>query len=224
MTSFTGRIAAAGMLLAAAAAGVPASSAAQSLDVACRAIGGSSPGAWTQHTIKGPSGDIDMRFALVTDRGATWYEIKAGTPQGESIIQMEVPGFPFTPDQIQRVVMKNGAGPALRLPDSMVDQYKSMARAGPLTDIEAQCRTAELVGEERIEVGAGSFTTTHLRFPGSGGEVWVSEQVPFGIVRGIAQGQGTMELTAHGTGAISAITETPVALPAAGGANPSDRP
>lgn len=211
-------------LLAGAAVAFPAASTAQDLDAACRAIGGSSPGAWTQHTIKGPGGDIDMRFALVTGRGATWYEIKAGTPQGESIIQMEVPGFPFTPDQIRRVVMKNGTGPALRLPDSMVDQYKSMARSGPLTDIEAQCRTADVVGEERIDVAAGSFTTTHLRFPASGGEVWVSAEVPFGIVRGIAQGQGTMELTAHGTGATSAITESPIGLPAAGGADSAGPP
>lgn len=211
-------------LLAVAAVATPRLSPAQDLDAACRAIGGSSQGAWTQHTITGPNGNIDMRFALVADRGATWYEIKAGTPQGESIVQMEVPGFPFTPDQIRRVVMKNGSGPALRLPDAMVDQYKSMAQAGPLTDIEAQCRTAEVVGEERIEVGAGSFMTTHLKFPESGGEVWVSAEVPFGIVRGVARGQGTMELTAHGTGAASAITETPVALPASGGANASGSP
>ncbi|MGI9037986.1 MAG: hypothetical protein ACR2GQ_03890 [Gemmatimonadota bacterium] len=223
MNALTRPIAVAVGLLGVAVA-MPGSSAAQDLDAACRAIGGSSPGAWTQHTIKGPNGNIDMRFALVADRGATWYEIKAGTPQGESIVQMEVPGFPFTPDQIRRVVMKNGSGPALRLPDSMVDQYKSMAEAGPLTDIEAQCRTAEVVGEERIDVGAGSFMTTHLRFPGSGGEVWVSEEVPFGIVRGVAPGQGTMELTAHGTGATSAITETPFALPATGGANASGSP
>lgn len=224
MTGIRKRIATAGLALIGLVFAAPGSVGAQDLATACRAIGGSSPGAWTRFMIRSPNGDIDMRFALVNGRGATWYEITAGTAQGKSIIQLQVPGFPFTPDQIEQVVMKTGAAPALRLPDAMVDQYKATAKAGPLTDIEAQCRTAQVVGEEQIDVGAGSFKTTHLKFPASGGEVWVSDQVPFGIVRGVAQGQGTMELTEHGTGATSSITESPMALPTSGGAKPSGRP
>lgn len=190
----------------------------QSLDDACEAIAGSSVGAWTEHRVAGPGGELDVRFALVSGRGATWYEIQSQTHAGISILQLRVPGFPFTPDEIEEVVMKTGTGPAMRVPDALLDEYRSSARGQPLADIRAECRKAEVLGREEVSVAAGTFETTHLRFPSSGGEAWVSRQVPFGIVRGDIPGQGTTELTAHGTGAVSAITEVPLSLGAAGGA------
>lgn len=192
----------------------------QDLDAACEAIAGSAVGDWTEHRLAGPSGELDVRFALVSGRGATWYEVQSQTHAGTSILQLRVPGFPFTPAEIEEVVMKTGATPALRVPDSMVEQYRSSEQAQPLADIRAECRKASVVGREEVTVAAGTFQTTHLRFPASGGEVWVSDQVPFGIVRGDIPGQGTTELTAHGAGAVSAITETPLSFGAAGGARP----
>lgn len=190
----------------------------QDLDAACEAIAGSSIGAWTEHRLASPNGELDVRFALVNSRGATWYEVQSQTHAGTSVLQLRVPGFPFTPAEIEEVVMKTGATPAMRVPDAMVDEYRASAQAQPLADIRAECRKAEVVGSERVTVTAGTFQTTHLRFPASGGEAWVSDQVPFGIVRGDIPGQGTTELTAHGTGAVSAITETPLSFGEAGGA------
>lgn len=190
----------------------------QDLDAACEAIAGSSIGAWTEHRLASPNGELAVRFALVSGRGATWYEVQSQTHAGTSILQLRVPGFPFTPAEIEEVVMKTGATPAMRVPDAMVDEYRASAQAQPLTDIRAECRKAEVVGREQVTVTAGTFQTTHLRFPASGGEAWVSEQVPFGIVRGDIPGQGTTELTAHGTGAVSAITETPLSFGETGGA------
>lgn len=189
----------------------------QSLDAACEAIAGSSIGAWTEHRLASPNGELDVRFALVSSRGATWYEVESQTHAGASILQLRVPGFPFAPSEIEEVVMKTGTTPAMRVPDAMVDEYRASAQAQPLADIRAECRKAEVVGREDVTVAAGTFQTTHLRFP-AGGEVWVSDRVPFGIVRGDIPGQGTTELTAHGTGAVSAITETPLSFPTAGGA------
>lgn len=192
----------------------------QDLDAACDAIAGSSTGAWTEHLVAGPGGQLNVRFALVAGRGATWYEIQSQTPAGNSILQLKVPGFPFTPDEIEEVVMKTGTGPATRLPDAFVAQYRASAEAEPLADIRAACRKAEVLGREEVTVAGGTFVTTHLRFPSSGGEAWVSDRVPFGIVKGDIPGQGTMELTAFGSDAVSAITETPVSLGGAGGARP----
>lgn len=192
----------------------------QDLDAACEAIAGSSVGAWTEHRLASPNGELKVRFALVSGRGATWYEVQSQTHAGTSILQLRVPGFPFTPAEIEEVVMKTGATPAMRVPDAMVDEYRASAQAQPLADIRAECRKAEVVGREQVTVAAGTFLATHLRFPSSGGEAWVSEQVPFGIVRGDIPGQGTTELTAHGTGAVSAITETPLSFGASGGARP----
>lgn len=212
-------IAALGVLLAATS---PVN--AQELEAACEAVAASATGAWTEHAVESTSGRFDVRFALVRDRGATWYEITSQTSVGPSILQLRVPGFPFTPAEIEEVVLKSGNTPAIRLPDSMVREYASAEQAGPLADIRAACRTAEVVGRETVSVPAGTFETTHLRFPATGGEVWVSDQVPFGIVRGDVPGQGTTELSAHGDGAVSSIRETPMALPGAGGASPGSAP
>lgn len=197
---------------------------AQDLDAACEAIAGSSIGAWTEHEITSANGELDVRFALVTDRGATWYEIQSQTPAGRSILQLRVPGFPFRPAEIEEVISKTGTTPAIRLPQNFVEQYRASAQHEPLSDLRAQCRKAEILGHEEISVAAGTFETTHLRFPASGGEVWVSDAVPFGIVRGNIPGQGTTELKAHGTGAVSSITETPISLDGAGGASSDTEP
>jgi len=209
-------------LLAVAAWAVPAP--AQDLDAACEAIAGSSVGAWTEHTIASPNGPLDMRFSLVESRGSTWYEIRSQTPSGASILQLRVPGFPFTPAQIEEAVTKTGASPAVRVPDSVVKQFVASAQSGPLADLRKKCRTAEVIGREEISVPAGTFQTTHLRFPDTGGEVWVSGDVPFGIVRGDVPGQGTTELKAHGNGARSSITEAPLSLSGTGEASSDSGP
>lgn len=206
------------------AAANPVAAQAQELEAACEAVAASAAGAWTEHTVESPNGRFDMRFALVRDRGATWYEITSQTSVGPSILQLRVPGFPFTPAEIEEVVLKSGNTPAIRLPDSMVREYASSEQAGPLADIRAACRNAEVVGRETVSVAAGTFETTRLRFPATGGEVWVSDEVPFGIVRGDVPGQGTTELSAHGDGAVSSIRETPMALPGAGGASTGSGP
>lgn len=192
---------------------------AQDLDAACAAIAGSSVGAWTEHAIDSPNGAFDVTFALVESRGATWYEIRSQTSMGRSILQLKVPGFPFKPGEIEEVVTKTGASPAVRLPDTMVRQYASAEQSGPLGDIRAHCRTARVVGMEEISVPAGTFVTTHLRFPTTGGDVWVSNAVPFGIVRGRLPNQGTLELRAHGTDATASITEAPISIGGTGGAS-----
>lgn len=213
------RIAAIPVLFAAALLSFAPDAGGQDLETACEAIAGSSVGAWTEHAIDSPNGVFDVTFALVESRGATWYEIRSQTSMGRSILQLRVPGFPFRPDEIEEVVTKTGASPAMRLPDSMVRQYASAEQGGPLGDIRAHCRTAQVVGMEEITVPAGTFVTTHLRFPSTGGDVWVSNAVPFGIVRGQLPNQGTVELRAHGTDATAAITETPISMGGTGGAS-----
>lgn len=185
----------------------------QDLEAACVALGNGPVGSWTEQRVTSDSGIIDYRFALITSRGATWYEIAATNSQGTSILQLEVPGFPFRPEQIQSVVTKTGATPAVYIPDAMLRQYKNTAQSGPFSDLESLCRTAEIIGSEEVTVAAGSFETTHLRFPSNGSDLWVSAEVPYGIVRGDIEGLGSLELMSSGTGATGSITETPFALP-----------
>ena len=61
---------------------------------------------------------------------------------------------------------------------------------------------------------AGAFSTRHWQDPESGHHVWVSKQVPFGMVQSEGKdGKNRMVLAAHGTGATTAITEEPQAMP-----------
>ncbi len=196
---------------------IPGQGTAQELEAACDAIGSGGMGAWTEQRVENASGVMNYRFALVTSRGATWYEIKAANPQGTSILQLEVPGFPFRPDQIRSAVMKTGAAPAVTIPDALLRQYQGTAESGPLSDLEALCRTAEVIGSEDVTVAGGSFQTTHLRFPANGNNMWVAADVPFGIVRGEIEGLGTLELVSFGSGATGSIAETPLTLPGWGG-------
>lgn len=198
---------------AAALALTPTPGTAQDLETACDAIGNDAVGARTEQRVESTSEVVDYRFALVTSRGATWYEIKAANPQGTSILQLEVPGFPFRPDQIRSAVMKTGAAPAVTIPDALLRQYQGTAQSGPLSDLEALCRTAEVIGSEDVTVAGGSFQTTHLRFPVNGNNMWVTGDVPFGIVRGEIEGLGTLELLSFGSDATGSIAETPLSLP-----------
>lgn len=188
------------------------------LAAACAAIEDSPVGAWTRHIVDAGNGDLEVTFSLVSRAGDTWYEVLSTTPQGPSVLQLKVPHYPFTPSEVEEAVVKSGSTPAVRLPDSMIDEYRASAAAGPLGDLRAECRKARVVGREEIDVEAGTFEAIRLGFPSTGGEIWVSDAVPFGIVRGSMPGQGSMELAAHGTGAESSITETPVSLGGSGGA------
>ena len=58
----------------------------QDLEAACVALGSGPVGSWTEQRVSTESGIIDYRFALVTSRGATWYEIAATNAQGTSIL------------------------------------------------------------------------------------------------------------------------------------------
>lgn len=195
---------------------LPTRAVGQDLEAACVALGDGPVGSWTEQRVSTESGIIDYRFALVASRGATWYEIAATNSQGTSILQLEVPGFPFQPDQIKSVVTKTGATPAVFIPDALLRQYQSTAQSGPFADLETLCRTADVIGSEDVTVAAGSFQTTHLRFPSNGSDLWVSADVPYGIVKGEIQGLGSLELMSSGEGATSSITEAPVSLPGLG--------
>ena len=189
--SHTRTTALAAIAAAIAAAGPLAAPArAQDLEAACKAIEGSSIGDWTEHSVDSPNGPMDMRFSLVQSRGSTWYEVSAQTAAGASILQLRVPGFPFTPSQIEEVVTKTGTSPAWRVPDAVLRQYTQSVGTGPLSDLRKQCRAATVVGSEEVSVPAGTFQTTHLRFPATGSDVWVSDEVPFGVVKGDIPGPG----------------------------------
>lgn len=215
-------------LSAAAAIGllaVPAG--AQDIEKVCTAIGGVGHGDWAEFKMEGPQAAqvSGVRFALV-DRGnpqELWFELKAATAQGDQVVQLQVPNFPFDGDDVSQGIVKAMQLPAMRMPEQMLGMMRQEMQSNPMLDIAEQCRTSELVGEEDVTTPAGSMKAWHLKVA-DGNDAWVSGEVPFGIVKGTSgeSGGDTMVLTGFGNDARSSISEEPQDMPAMPGMAPQD--
>lgn len=184
----------------------------------CSAVGNATVGDWAEYEFTDSTSGTDgtLRFAVVNRDGSdSWYEMKASTDEGEVLIQMAVPGFPFTPDQVTEVIFKAPGQPAMRLPSQMLGMMKQQMAGNPMFDFAESCAAAEDLGKETIEVPAGSFETIHIRNAGDEGEAWISLDVPFGLIK--AASDGSVTLTGYGDGAVSSITEEPQTMPGMGG-------
>jgi hypothetical protein len=215
-------------LFAAAAIGLIAMPAgAQDIEKVCDAIGGVELGDWAEFKMEGPQAAqvSGIRFAIV-DRGnpqELWFELKAATAQGEQIVQLQVPGFPFKGDEVSQGIVKAMQMPAMRMSNQMLGMMQQQMQSNPMLDVAEQCRSSELIGEEDVTTPAGSMKAWHL-IVADGNDAWVSGDVPFGIVKGTTgESSGdTMLLTGYGNDATSSITEEPQAMPAMPGMAPQD--
>jgi len=186
----------------------------------CDAVGNAEVGNWSAYEFTDPASGTDgtLRFAVVNRDGSDfWYEMQASTDEGDIIIQMLVPAFPFTPDQVTEVIFKAPGQPAMRLPSEMLSMMQQQMANNPMFDFAENCAAAEDLGRETVEVPAGTFETFHIMNPGDQGEVWISLDVPFGMIKG--EGEGTIVLMEYGSDAVSAITEEPQSMPGMGGMN-----
>jgi hypothetical protein len=184
----------------------------------CGAVGNATVGDWASYEFTdGASGTSGtLRFAVVNrDESDFWYEMTASTAEGEVLIQMLVPDFPFTPDEVLEVIFKAPGQPAMSLPSQMLGMMKQQMAGNPMFDFAENCAAAEDLGKETVEVPAGSFETFHIRNASDEGEIWISLDVPFGMIKAV--GEGTVTLTGYGDGAVSSITEEPQAMPGMGG-------
>jgi hypothetical protein len=215
-------------LLSAAAVGLLAVPAvAQDLEKVCDAIGGVGHGAWAEFKMEGPQATqvSGVRFALV-DRGnpqELWFELKAATAQGEQVVQLQVPQFPFKGDDVTQGIVKAMQMPAMRMPEQMLSMMQQQMQSNPMLDVAEQCRSSELVGEENVTTPAGEMKAWHLKVA-DGNDAWVSADVPFGIVKGASgeSGGDMMLLTGYGNDATSSISEEPQDMPAMPGMAPQD--
>ena len=197
---------------------------AQDQAAACAAVTQSEVGYWAAFGLEGAAAaDVSsLRFALVEREGETnphWYEFHAETNQGPVTIQMDVPSWPFKPDEVAGMVLKAPGQPAMRMPQEMIAMMQAQMGDNPMLDIAEACTSAEGVGQESITVPAGSFDAFHIREAEEQADVWLSPDVPFGVVK-VSMPDGTvMQLTGFGTDATSGITEEPQTMPGMGGMN-----
>jgi hypothetical protein len=161
-----------------------------------------------------------MRVAVVgTERrdgeNHVWIEMNVQGDRGAMVMKFLVPKYPYLMEDVKEVIMKPEGRPAMKLPASMVRQMGSqMTGGGPARDFVRRCAAAKSLGPERITVPAGPFTTHHWQDAETGHSVWVTASVPFGMVQSEGKdGKNRMVLVDHGTGATTAITEEPMAMP-----------
>jgi len=138
-----------------------------------------------------------------------------------NIIKMFLKGNPNNPENIQRLIMKNGDQPAQEMPREFVMMGRRMAttmfetRSGSTIVNQPNLRIEE-VGEEQVTVPAGSYRVTHNRILDAAGTVLATydfnkDVLPLGTVRSTTD-KVKMELIATGKDAVSLITEQPVKM------------
>lgn len=162
-------------------------------------------GSWAEYQVKGagqPSSK--MKIAIVGQEGAAyWFENTTEGPGGRSVMKMLVSGDPNDQKAVKRMIMKHGSDQALEMPVMKTGQQ-------PAKSAEAKGRIIDK-GMETITVPAGTFKAKHMQYVYEKEVVdsWISEKVPpYNMVKSSAK-DFEMVLTGSGTGAKTAITETP---------------
>ncbi|MDH3297860.1 MAG: DUF3108 domain-containing protein [Gemmatimonadota bacterium] len=196
----------------------PAGLFAQDMAAVCESLSDVEVGAWAKYEVDADGQQGTMRFALIPEGAADdegqWFELSMDMSGQKMVMQLLVPSWPFGTDDIQGVVVKAGGQPAMRIPDTMLGMMQGQMDL-PMSDMTENCAGSELLGKEAVTVPAGTFQAYHIRPADQGmgeGEIWVSEDAPFGLVKAEGDG-GSMSLVEAGGGAVSTITETPQDMP-----------
>ncbi len=196
----------------------PSNLSAQDMAAICSRLTDVEVGEWATYDVDAGIQQGTMRFALLPVGAAggdgQWFEITMNVAGEDMVIQLLVSSWPFGSDDIEGVVMKRAGQPAMRIPGSMLSMMQGQLN-NPIADLSENCTGSELLGIESVDVPAGTFETHHLRPVDQElgpGEVWVSTEVPFGLVKGEGP-DGSLILVDSGSGATSTITETPKDIP-----------
>jgi len=181
-------------------------------------------GTWSEYAVTESEGGKKsvMRNSIVgKDGDGFWYEVVMTEDGGRNIVKMFLKGDPNNPDNIQRLIMKNGDQPAQEMPREFVMMGRRMAtsmfetRSGSSIVNQPNLK-AEEIGSEKVTVPAGSFAVTRNRILDGAGKVLATydfnkDVLPFGVVRSETD-KVKMELLAYGKDAASMITEQPLMM------------
>jgi len=159
---------------------------------------------------------VEYRYAIVgMEAGNYWLEYEAAVPTGQGSIVMKIliPKWPHAKDEVTRAMMQlpivqgMDAIPPMEMPPS------SIQKDDPGDPIRMACAEAENGVNESVTVPAGTFSARRIPVRQMHKDVWLSSEVPFGIVKTAdEEGYGT-ELTAYGNDAKPAITAAPHKVP-----------
>jgi hypothetical protein len=182
-------------------------------------------GRWAEYqTLYNKKDPYTVRYAVVgaEKRGAKdlkWLELRmtGGKEDRNMVYQMLVPGSVAELGDVEEIVMKAGDKPAMKMDGMMLSMIRGqMEKQSFLNDA---CKDVTLVGAERVTVPAGKFQTRHFRSDKYTSDSWLTSDIPFAMVKSVGKNY-EMELTSHGDGAKSSITEVPQSM----GAKRNSRP
>ena len=170
-------------------------------------------GGWGEYLVVAPRGEAPstVRFAIVgrEERGGgrmVRFETRVrGRGGGSVVTQVVVPGYPYENSALQEVVVQRGSEPGVRWGPSLLARARASSQSSLQRLISEACAGGALVGEEEITVPAGVFRTRHFRNAEAGSDIWVSEAVPFGIVKVTGPEGASMELLGQGADGRSSV-------------------
>jgi len=193
----------------------------------CDGTKGLTTGQWASYAtdsgFMGMTTKVKGRYAIVaTEDNHYWLEIESAMPVGDSgmIIKILIPGWPYTNETVKRSLMQMprmegmDAMPPIEMPPSSV-QGENVSDPLQMACEEFEKGVVE-TSRESVTVEAGTFSATRIPVRQLGKDVWVSTDVPFGIVKMVDEDGYGVVLTAYGNDAVPAITEMPQVLPGSG--------
>ena len=159
---------------------------------------------------------LESRYAIVGSEGSDyWMEFEIATPTGMGTIIMKVliPRWPYAEGAVKRAMMQLPIVPGME-PAPPMEMPPSSIQKDDLADpIRMACAELENGVEESLTVTAGTFSATRITLKREGRDIWMSSEVPFGIVKLADADNRGMELMAIGSGPKSGITAEPQKIP-----------
>ena len=192
--------------------------AARDLAEICKKVGELTVGQWADYHNDVPFVEsLNSRYAIVGEKTVDgtphfWLELNIANPVGNTIMQMLIPGYPYPPQGISGLIMQLAPDLVMEYSKEMAGSMSSQGGDNLSAPTAQACNESEIVGTESVTVPAGTFQAVHVKARLGGGkmDIWISDEVPFGIVKFADEDGYGLQLLAHGMDAKSSITGTPM--------------
>ena len=177
-----------------------------------------SNGQWARFAVDAPfiKDRLDSRYAIVGTEGSDyWMEFEIATPMGNgsTIMKVLIPSWPYAEGIVKRVLMQLPMVEGMDGMPPMEMPASSMRNNDVAEPIRMACAELETGVEESLTVTAGTFNTTRIPLRSLGKDIWLSSDVPFGLVKMADTDDKGMELMAFGSDAEPGITAKPQKIP-----------
>ena len=175
-------------------------------------------GQWASYAVDAPfmKEKLSNRYAVVgTESDHFWMEYEAGMPMGNGAMVMKIliSGWPYPDDGIKRAMMQLPAPEGMEAMPPMEVPPSSIQKDDLAEPIRMACAEAPNGVDDTVTVPAGTFNAVRITLRQLGKDIWVSAEVPFGIVKlSDAQDKGIV-LTAFVENAKPVITGAPRMVP-----------